>query len=257
MYCIKCGQRLDDGALKCPHCGAAVPNMDGAAASLNDHKELSALKSELTAPQKEPVSPYAYTMGADSDPWNAPDVTPEPVAEPWGTGTPRSTTAVPTAQKKKNKRGFVIFAVALLFVLAVGAILRATGIGRSAPVASGYAAVIESYFTYAERDEEAAIQSLFQPELFDGYIDIYGYTDALSHADGWSRHYGKEVESWNITGTTDSDDEAEALNSYFDGMDAQRYVYVDADVQYTDGSYGMAEFEMVQTDEGWFFARIW
>lgn len=255
MYCIKCGQRLDDGALKCPHCGAIVPEMDSAAASLNDHKELSALKNELTAPQKEPASPYA--AGADSDPWHTPDVTPEPVAEPWGTGTPRSTSAVPTAQKKKNKRGFVIFAAALVFILAVGAILRAAGIGQSAPVVSGYSAVIESYFNYAARDEETAIQSLFQPEIFEGYIDVYGYTDALANADGWSRHYGKEVERWNITGTTDSDDELDALNDYFEDLDARRYVYVDTDVQYADGSYGMAEFEMIQTDEGWFFTRIW
>ena len=49
-----------------------------------------------------------------------------------------------------------------------------------------------------------------------------------------------------------------ALNeTYKTGAYIEGYVYVDTDVQYADGSYGMAEFEMVQTDEGWFFTRIW
>lgn len=255
MYCIKCGQRLDDGALKCPHCGADVPQVDSAAASLNDHNGFLALKRELKAQEKASASPYA--VGADSDPWSTPDVTPEPVAEPWGTGTPRSTTAVSTAQKTKNRRGLIFFAAVLLFVLAVGAVLRAVGAGQTTSVAADYSAVIDSYFRYAANDEEAAIQSLFHPEVFEGYIQVYGYTDALSHADGWGRHYGKTVEEWSLASTSDNEDELAALNGYFGDLNARRYVYADVDVTYTDGSYGMAEFEFIQTDEGWFLTTIW
>lgn len=247
MFCMQCGQRLEDGAKFCPVCGAAVPVLPSA----EDGKDFH-LSNDVGG-----SSPYCVTgaesIGGDAPPtWEA-----KPVEEPWGTGTPRSTGAVSAATKKKNRIWILGFAVLLALLLIAGGIARLTQPKSDAAMQPGYERLIESYFQYAQTNQTSDIAALFHPVVYAGYVDAYGYFEAMSYADGWSRHYGQEVQQWQVADIDVREDELETLNSYFVGLNGEQYMVVDVDVTYTDGSYGLAEFDVLQTGDGWFFVQIW
>lgn len=251
MFCMQCGQRLSDEAKFCPVCGAAVPVIP-----LEEGEDKNGENVNLSNDTGSP-SPYRVTepesAGQDSPPeWEV-----KPVEEPWGTGTPRSTSAVSAATKRKNRIWIIGFAVLLAVLLAVGAVVRLTQPKSGTATQPGYERLIESYFQYAQNSQTSDIAALFQPVVYAGYVDAYGYFGAMSHADGWSRHYGQEVQRWQVADIDVREDELETLNSYFVGLKGKEYIVVDVDVSYTDGSYGLVEFDVIQTDEGWFFLQIW
>ncbi len=251
MFCMQCGQRLEEGANFCPVCGAAVPDLSPKRDGDRSEENVN-LSNDMGS-----ASPYCVkepdTTGENAPPsWEI-----KPVEEPWGTGTPRSTSAVSAATKKKNRIWIIGFAGLLAVLLVGGAVARLMQPKSSAAQRPGYERLIESYFYYAQDSQVTEITTLFHPAVYAGYVDAYGYFAALSHADSWNRHYGQEVQQWQVASVDVREDELETLNGYFVGLDAGQYMIVDVDVSYTDGSYGLAEFDVIQTDEGWFFVQIW
>ena len=251
MFCMHCGQRLEDGTKICPVCGAAVPPLPSGEDTEAGRENFN-LSNDMGSP-----SPYCVTKPESAGKNSPPAWEVKPVEEPWGTGTPRSTSAVSAATKRKNRIWIIGFAVLLAVLLAAGGIARMTQPKSGATERPGYERLIESYFRYAQANQTTDITTLFHPMIYAGYVDAYGYFGAMSHADGWSRHYGQEVQQWQVAGLDVRDDELETLNSYFVGLNGSQYVVVDVDVSYTDGSYGLAEFDVIQTSDGWFFLQIW
>lgn len=177
-----------------------------------------------------------------------------PQDDPWGVrGGAAATAATAVTPKKKKKhtvRNVILIVLGVIVLALVGLyILGSTVTGKYEPV-------IESYLDYAEDSDAQRVESLFYPDVFETYTQMYTSDYALYYADGWTKYYGAVVDHYEISEVDQEEDELKEFNIRY-GLGATEYADVTVNVFYEDGRYTCMDFEMVEVDGSWYLVYIW
>ena len=157
MYCVHCGAENPTDATFCQKCGKRLPIPD------QDELTVPSIHSALSISHDN--TPYSNTPSTSSDTVFAP---PPPLSHVPTTDEKASPSGLPSAQKPKRRRGYIISLVfiMLLVIVAVGAYVY---LNRSTPdktTTTYYAALVHGdYQTAYDQLSTAAKGNLTEPRF--------------------------------------------------------------------------------------------
>lgn len=295
MFCINCGRQAEEGVRFCPYCGTKLTDAAGTAPLNPDPRSSAAPRSgtgETEAPAAVPRGSYPpptakndaapcdlkrQKPGPSFDPWSVGGVSGEtggpqpggsapqsggsspysgegsPYAgvdrDPWAGGSGVAAAVKPRPGKKHTVRNVILIVLGVVVLALVGLYLLGSAL-------ADYEPVIESYFAYAEEGSVPRVETLFHPEVYDFYVEHYGRAEAIEHADNWTKHYGKEVERFDISSAESQSDSLADFNDTF-GLQAEDYRDVTVNVYYADDTYCCIDFDMVLVEDAWYLVDTW
>lgn len=288
MFCINCGKPVEEGVRFCPYCGTKLAETAGVEPPFSDPQLSAAFGTEsggTEAPAPPPRGSYPpptvkngavpcdlkrQKPGPSFDPWSMGGVSggagsPQsggsgpyssggsPYAsvdrDPWAGGSGVVTAAKPRPGKKHTARNVIFIVLGVVVLALVGLFLLGSTL-------ADYEPVIESYFAYAEEGSVQRVETLFHPEVYGFYVEHYGRTEAIEHADSWTKYYGKEVERFDISSAESQSDSLADFNSTF-GLQAEDYRDVTVNVYYADDTYCCIDFDMVLVEDAWYLVDTW
>ncbi len=105
MYCVHCGAENPTDATFCQKCGKRLPTTD------QDELTVPSIHSALSTPKDN--TPYSNTPSTSSDTVFAP---PPPLSHVPTTDEKASPSGLPSAQKPKRRRGFILSLIILVLL---------------------------------------------------------------------------------------------------------------------------------------------
>lgn len=209
-----------------------------------------------TGYQSQPGNGTQNQSKAGFDPWSMKGAQTQksagPQDDPWGVrgGAAAAPAAQPAKKKRHTVRNVILIVLGVIVLALVGLyILGSTVTGKYEPV-------IESYLSYAEDGDMQRVESLFYPDVFETYTEMYTADYAIYYADGWTKYYGAVVDHYEISEVDQEEDELKEFNIRY-GLGATEYADVTVNVFYEDGRYTCMDFEMVEVNDSWYLVYIW
>ena len=152
MYCVHCGAENPTDATFCQKCGKRLPTTD------QDELTVPSIYSALSTPKDNTPSTSSDTVFAP----------PPPLSHVPTTDEKASPSGLPSAQKPKRRRGFILSLIilVLLVIVAAGAYIY---VNRSTPdktITTYYAALVHGDYQTAYDQLSTALQSKLTESRF-------------------------------------------------------------------------------------------